>query len=133
MSEDRVVWRGRGLTLKLHPSEIPWFILYCDDDYKEFSQVPRGLRMEICDILVDIEREMLEHLSPTKINIASFGNVYPKLHWHIMARYENDSYYPEPMWGQKQREGSVDISNLDNFISVLKITLMDRVLIDELY
>ena len=132
MSDDKIVWRGRGLTLKQHKSEIPWFILYCDDDYKEFSQVPRGLRVEICDILVEIENEMLEHLSPTKINIASFGNQYPKVHWHIMARYENDSYYPEPMWGQKQREGSVDISNIDKFIEKLQITLIDRSLIDEL-
>ena len=131
MSEDIVIWRGRGLSLKLHPSEIPWLILYCDEDYKEFSQVPRGLRIEICDILVDIESKMLEHLSPTKINIASFGNVYPKVHWHIMARYENDSYFPEPMWGKKQREGSVNISNLDDFLEKLKITLIERNIINE--
>ncbi len=132
MSDDKVVWRGRGLTLKLHESEIPWFILYCDESYREFSQVPRGLRIEICDILVEIESEMLEHLSPTKINIASFGNHYPKVHWHIMARYENDSYFPEPMWGEKQREGSIDISNLNSFIDKLRITLIDRSLMDEL-
>jgi diadenosine tetraphosphate (Ap4A) HIT family hydrolase len=42
-----------------------------------------------------------------KINIASFGNLLPQVHWHIMARFETDSYFPEPMWGQKQRACSM--------------------------
>jgi diadenosine tetraphosphate (Ap4A) HIT family hydrolase len=46
---------------------------------------------------------MLSYFNADKINIASFGNLLPQVHWHIMARFETDSYFPEPMWGQKQR------------------------------
>jgi diadenosine tetraphosphate (Ap4A) HIT family hydrolase len=35
------------------------------------------------------------------------GNLLPQVHWHIMARFETDSYFPEPMWGQKTKRGTV--------------------------
>jgi hypothetical protein len=38
------------------------------------------------------------YFNADKIDIASFGNLLPQVHWHIMARFETDSYFPEPMW-----------------------------------
>lgn len=34
-----------------------------------------------------------------KINIANLGNVVEQLHWHIVARNENDITWPGPIWG----------------------------------
>ena len=67
-----------------------------------------------------IEKEMLNYYSPKKINIASFGNYMPHVHWHIMARFEEDSYYPEPMWGIKQRESNLDLPSFEMFCEKLK-------------
>jgi len=36
-----------------------------------------------------------------------------------MARFENDSYFPEPMWGQKQRESDLDLPDFEVFFSQL--------------
>jgi hypothetical protein len=47
------------------------------------------------------------------VNIASFGNLLPQVHWHIMARFETDSYFPEPMWGQKQRAAQLDLPSFE--------------------
>jgi hypothetical protein len=33
-----------------------------------------------------------------------------------MARFETDSYFPEPMWGQKQRE-----AQLSSFSTLIKL------------
>jgi diadenosine tetraphosphate (Ap4A) HIT family hydrolase len=63
---------------------------------------------------------MLSFFKPKKINIASFGNYMPHVHWHIMARFEEDSYFPEPMWGEKQREGSYELKEFDKFLELLK-------------
>ena len=63
---------------------------------------------------------MIAYYNPTKINIASFGNYMPHVHWHIMARFEGDSYFPEPMWGVKQREASLKLPSSKIFFSQLK-------------
>ncbi len=47
---------------------------------------------------------MLLHLSDVgatlKINLASFGNMVPHLHWHLIARFEGDPHFPLPIWSQ---------------------------------
>jgi hypothetical protein len=37
-----------------------------------------------------------------------------------MARFKNDSYFPEPMWGEKQRDSKLNIKDLDKFYSLVK-------------
>jgi diadenosine tetraphosphate (Ap4A) HIT family hydrolase len=38
------------------------------------------------------------------VNLASLGNVVPHLHWHVIARFADDKHFPQPIWGQAQRE-----------------------------
>jgi hypothetical protein len=45
-------------------------------------------------------------------NFSLSKNFHPWNHWHIMARFETDSYFPEPMWGQKQRVAQLDLLQL---------------------
>lgn len=76
-------------------------------------------KQQIWSLLELIETEMLEYYQPEKINIASFANYVPQVHWHIMARFKEDSYFPEPMWGKKQRDGKLDLPSMDDFIARL--------------
>jgi diadenosine tetraphosphate (Ap4A) HIT family hydrolase len=50
-----------------------------------------------------IEAVLRSELQPAKVNLASFGNVVPHLHWHVMARFDWDMHFPEPYWGKPQR------------------------------
>ena len=34
-----------------------------------------------------------------KINVANLGNVVSQLHWHVVARFEEDKTWPGPIWG----------------------------------
>ena len=43
-------------------------------------------------------------LQPTKINLATLGNVVPHLHWHVIARFDWDSHFPAPVWAAAVRE-----------------------------
>ena len=106
--------------IELHESQIPWLKIFTHKPHKEFSQCSMDEKKAIWDVLDIIEQEMLEYFKPTKINIASFGNMLPKVHWHIMARFDNDSYFPEPMWGVKQREGFELMTPMEPFIEKLK-------------
>jgi hypothetical protein len=40
-----------------------------------------------------------------------------------MARFEEDSYFPEPMWGVKQREASLVLPPFELFIKQLQLSL----------
>ena len=51
-----------------------------------------------------VERVLRDALSPTKINLASLGNVVPHLHWHVIARFDWDSHFPAPVWAAPVRE-----------------------------
>jgi len=114
------IFQNEQLKIEIHPSPIPWLKIFTNHPYKEMSQLPKELRYEIYELLDTIEREMISFYNPTKINIASFGNYLPHLHWHIMARFEDDTHYPEPMWGEQQRdEKPLNIANIDEFITTL--------------
>ncbi|WP_298694625.1 HIT family protein [uncultured Sulfuricurvum sp.] len=112
--------------IDLHESEIPWLKIFTQSPKKEFSECSREEKEIIWEMLDIIETEMLEYFKPDKINIASFGNMLPHVHWHVMARFKNDSYFPEPMWGSKQREGFELTTPMEPFIEKLKERLHAR-------
>jgi diadenosine tetraphosphate (Ap4A) HIT family hydrolase len=121
-----MIYTNPLIYIEIHESEIPWLKIFTHAKRKEFSQCSREERRIIFDVLDLIEREMLTYFKPEKINIASFGNMLPQVHWHIMARFTNDSYFPEPMWGAKQREGDMKVAPMEPFIENLKVVLTSR-------
>ncbi len=40
---------------------------------------------------------------PDKMNLASFGNQVPHLHWHVIPRMSDDVHFPDPAWGPPRR------------------------------
>lgn len=69
----------------------------------EFSELSAEERAECMDAVVCVERALIEHLEPTKVNLAALGNQVPHLHWHVIARFEWDTHFPNPVWGEAQR------------------------------
>ncbi len=114
------VYANKTIKIEIETSEIPWLKIFTQTPYKEMSEVPKEIRVEIYALLDLIEKEMLAYYKPAKINIASFGNYVPHVHWHIMARFKEDSYFPEPMWGTKQREASLALPSLEDFCNLVK-------------
>jgi len=121
--ETEPVWENNHLRIEIEKSEIPWLKIFTKVPYREMSEVPLEIKRQIYTLLDLIEKEMLSYYHPTKINIASFGNYVPHVHWHIMARFEKDSYHPEPMWGTKQREGVLTLPSEEVFLKKLILAL----------
>ena len=115
-----MIYSNSLIYIELHASSIPWLKIFTRAPHKEFSDCSVEEKQAIWEALDIIEKEMLTYFKPAKINIASFGNMLPRVHWHIMARFENDSYFPEPMWGPKQREGFVLETPMEPFLERLK-------------
>lgn len=110
-----LLYENENIKIETEESEIPWLKIFTKQAYKEMSEVPADIKFEIYILLDSIEKEMLAYYRPKKINIASFGNYMPHVHWHIMARFEEDSFFPEPMWGTKQRESNLDLPDFTVF------------------
>lgn len=69
----------------------------------EFSSLSTANRAECMEVVCAVEQTLLRCLRPTKVNLAALGNVVPHLHWHVIARFESDSHFPQPIWGAAQR------------------------------
>lgn len=115
-----LIYQSKNIKIEVEESEIPWLKVFTQYPYKEMSEVPQTIKLEIYDLLDIIEKEMIGYYKPDKINIASFGNYVPHVHWHIMARFKQDSYFPEPMWGEKQREGALTLPPFSGFLEKIR-------------
>lgn len=121
-----MIYSNSLIFIEIHDSEIPWLKIFTHTPHKEFSECSREEKEMIWESLDIIEKKMLSYFKPDKINIASFGNMLPRVHWHVMGRFEEDSYFPEPMWGNKQREGFSLTAPMEPFIEELKVELTSR-------
>lgn len=73
------------------------------DHVREITDLNELDRMLLMDVLWQVEHVVREVMQPEKMNLASFGNLVPHLHWHLIPRYSDDLHFPQPVWGQPQR------------------------------
>ena len=114
-----IIYKTPHFYIEVHESEIPWLKIFTTEVYKELTDVPKALRKLLYEVMEIIEEEMRSFYNPEKINIAAFGNYLPHVHIHVMARFKEDSYFPEPMWGEKQREGTYKLASNEEFYEKL--------------
>jgi len=114
-----------GCTLCLQPGgEVMWndgfarVVLVGDADHpgfcrvilnaheKEMTGLPDADRARLMELVFVVERTLRELLAPDKINLASFGNVVPHLHWHVIPRFADDPHFPDSVWSARKREGA---------------------------
>jgi diadenosine tetraphosphate (Ap4A) HIT family hydrolase len=113
------VYSDNLIRIEIHESEVPWLKVFTQRDVKEFSMCNAAEKSAIWHAIDVIEKLMLKYYRPEKINIASFGNILPHVHWHVTARFKEDSYFPEPMWGPKQRDAHLALPPMEPFVHEL--------------
>ena len=102
-----LIYEDNEIYVEKEESEIPWLKIFTKEPFKELGDVPKPLRLKLFEVYDIIEYEMKKYYSPQKINLASFANMLPRVHLHVMARFEHDSYFPNPMWGEKMRDSNL--------------------------
>ncbi len=117
------IYSDNLIFIEVHESEVPWLKIFTQREITEFSDCSSAEKSAIWHALDVIEKLMLAYYKPEKINIASFGNMLPHVHWHISARFKEDSYFPEPMWGPKQRDGEIDLPPMEPFLKQVEEVL----------
>lgn len=66
---------------------------------REMTDLPGTQRTELMRVVFAVEAAVRELFAPDKVNLASFGNMVPHLHWHVIPRWRDDRHFPEPIWG----------------------------------
>ena len=97
----------------------------------EMSDLGDADRAELMRVVLDVERLQRAQLAPDKINLASFGNLVPHLHWHVVPRWRDDRHFPEPVWGRAAdgRDGAVEArrawaaDRVEAYVDALKLRL----------
>lgn len=89
----------------------------------EFSDLDAAARIDLMEVVCDVERVLRSSLQPTKVNLASLGNVVAHLHWHVIARFDDDTHFPQAVWAspvrtvEGQRAFPISVEELDRRIS----------------
>jgi len=102
---------------------LPWVKIFTKKPYKELSEMPQSEFLELWRVYLVVERVMQECFSPDKINMASFGNMLPHVHLHVIARFIDDEYFPNSVWGEKLRENNMPPLAFEPFFEQLATRL----------
>ena len=94
---------------------------------KEFSDLSAAERRECMEAVVLVEQVLRERLQPAKINLASFGNVVPHVHWHVIARFVWDSHFPAPVWDAALRSApAAEVARVESLRPALEAEMGRR-------
>lgn len=81
---------------------------------REMTDLDAEQRGKLMTVVFALETMIRELFSPEKINLASFGNMVPHIHWHVVPRWADDTHFPEPVWGMRQRNGNAVRNTVGN-------------------
>jgi diadenosine tetraphosphate (Ap4A) HIT family hydrolase len=77
-----------------------------DRHVSEMSDLPDAERIRLMRVVFALESVLRAATGADKINLASFGNQVPHLHWHVIPRWRDDRHFPDPLWAPAQRATS---------------------------
>lgn len=120
------IYEDKDIYIEKEESQIPWLKIFTKEPYKELGDLPKELRVRLWDIYDVVESQMKNYYNPTKINMASFANMLPRVHIHVMARFKDDSHFPNPMWGEKLRDTDIELPDEKEFYKRLVEALKAR-------
>ncbi len=85
----------------LHREAIgPWLIIVPRvDNITEVHHLSVANQAQLIKESALVAELLEQEFHPKKLNVGSIGNLVPQLHWHVIARFEDDICWPNPIWG----------------------------------
>lgn len=120
-----MIFEDEFIKIEQEQNELPWVKIFTQKPYRELSECDEKTLARLWQVTLITEREMLKFYKPIKINIASFGNVLPRVHMHVMARFENDAYFPNNLWQEPLRTSNLSLPEFGEFARILQKALSE--------
>jgi len=109
-----LIWRGAPLrVIRAEDAHFPAFYRVIWNahaaEWTDLNPTERRICMQAVECVESALRQhLLAPLQPSKINLASLGNVVPHVHWHVIARFDWDSHFPDPVWAAPKRSDAAE-------------------------
>ena len=106
-----LVWRDAELSVvAVDEAGYPGFCrVVWNGHVKEMTDLAPAERARVMDVVWQVELAQREVMKPEKVNLASFGNMTPHVHWHVIPRYLDDAHFPNPTWAVAQRAAAPEV------------------------
>lgn len=103
-----LIWRDeRCRVIRVDDDNFPGFCrVVWNAHVAELSDLTEDERRYLMEVVSAVESAVRAITRADKVNLASFGNVVPHLHWHVIPRWHDDSHFPQPIWASPQRPGT---------------------------
>ena len=103
----------------MNNQRFPWLIMVPQlANLKEIIDLDDENQIKLMSEIALVSREMKAIFTPFKLNIAALGNMVSQLHIHVIARFENDAAWPNPVWGQGE---AVSYSNKEKNKMIMRL------------
>ena len=102
------LWRDERCRVVLTDEPFPGFSrVIWNTHVREMTDLDPTDRLHFVGVAFAVESGLRTLLAPTKMNLASLGNVVPHLHWHVIPRFSDDTHFPAPVWAAPRRPAPV--------------------------
>ena len=108
LSEANALWHdARCLVVRVGSKEAEDYPGFCRvvwrQHVREMTDLSTPDRQHLMSLVFAVETALRSLYQPTKINLASLGNMVPHLHWHVIPRFSDDPQFPAPIWSNQER------------------------------
>jgi diadenosine tetraphosphate (Ap4A) HIT family hydrolase len=70
----------------------------------DMTELSYGEREHLMNLVFTVEQAICHVMKPTKVNLAVLGNMVPHMHWHVIPRFKDDTFFPGSIWSAKVQE-----------------------------
>lgn len=86
--------------LLMNDKRYPWLILVPRrKGLRDFHDVAAADKATFLAEIDHVSEVLKVQTTAHKMNVAALGNMVPQLHVHVIARFEKDEAWPNPVWG----------------------------------
>jgi diadenosine tetraphosphate (Ap4A) HIT family hydrolase len=124
-----LIWGDHQLSVvAVDEAEYPGFTrVVWNAHVKEMTDLSPAERGRVMDVVWAVESAQRAVMAPEKINLASFGNMTPHVHWHVIPRYIGDAHFPNPTWAPAQRASAPEaLAARRALLPALHAAIIDR-------
>ena len=95
----------------------------------EMTDLTPEQRSQLMRTVCLVEQVQRDVLKPTKVNLASLGNMVAHVHWHVIPRFEDAACFPNPLKTHSPKQAKTAKANrvspelLNDYLRALKIAL----------
>ncbi|MCU0804089.1 MAG: HIT family protein [Burkholderiales bacterium] len=103
-----ILWRsGLARVVSVDDPDYPGFCrVILNRHAAEMTDLPESEQHALMTVVLAVEAALRAVVRPDKINLASFGNVVPHVHWHVIPRFRDDRHFPAPVWAASARDSA---------------------------